>query len=71
MEVPVMVVERTADAVVVPHMAQQILGGVTSALREVERVTGGTHCFEEQPDLLDAALDALAAWITRSRGNPT
>lgn len=66
-----MVVERTADAVVVPHMAQPILGGVTSALREVERVTYSTHCFEEQPDLLDATLDALAAWIGGSTGNPS
>ena len=60
---PVFVGVGTADPVVVPQMAQQIYDGASSSSSAVlVEVKGATHYFENQPDLLAEALDALAAW---------
>jgi hypothetical protein len=34
----------------------------SSSSRVLVEIRGGTHYFENQPDLLAEALDALAAW---------
>jgi hypothetical protein len=35
----------------------------TGARRELVMVPGATHYFENQPDLLADALDALVGWL--------
>ena len=62
-EAPVMVMVGTADPVVVPQMAQQMYDKATRAPRELVVVPGATHYFEQQPDLLDDALDTLVEWL--------
>jgi pimeloyl-ACP methyl ester carboxylesterase len=60
---PVLVSVGTADPVVMPQMARQIYDVATSSSSRVLReVRGGTHYFENQPDLLAEALDGLSAW---------
>jgi pimeloyl-ACP methyl ester carboxylesterase len=70
-DVPVMVVQATADPVVVPQMARAMYDAATRAPRGLELIEGATHYFEEQPDLLAEALDRLAAWIRNSTGDPS
>jgi alpha-beta hydrolase superfamily lysophospholipase len=70
-EVPVMVMLGTADPVVVPSMAQQMYDATTKAPRELRMIPTATHYFENQPDLLDEALDALADWMRKSTGDPS
>jgi pimeloyl-ACP methyl ester carboxylesterase len=69
-DVPVIVVQGTADPVVVPQMAQQMYDAVTSAPRRIELVKGATHYFEGQADLLATTQDTLADWIRQSIGDP-
>ena len=64
-----MVVQGTADPVVVPQMAQQMYDAATNAPRQIELVKGATHYFEGQPDLLARTLDTLAEWIRQSTGD--
>ena len=45
------------------EMAQQMYDKATRAPRELVVVPGATHYFEQQPDLLDDALDALVEWL--------
>jgi pimeloyl-ACP methyl ester carboxylesterase len=53
----------TADPVVVPQMARQMYDAATgTASRTLVEVKGGTHYFENQPEQLAEALDALAAF---------
>jgi pimeloyl-ACP methyl ester carboxylesterase len=60
---PVWVGVGTADPVVTPQMAQQMYDASTAAAsRTLVQVKGGTHYFEDQPDQLAEALDALTAW---------
>ena len=68
-DVPVMVVQGTADPVVVPQMAQQMYDAATGAPRRIELVKGATHYFEGQPELLATTQDALAGWIRQSTGD--
>ena len=68
-DVPVMVVQGTADPVVVPQMAQQMYDAATSAPRRIELVKGATHYFEGQPELLASTQDTLADWIRQSTGD--
>jgi pimeloyl-ACP methyl ester carboxylesterase len=70
-DVPVMVVQGTADPVVVPQMAQQMYDAATSAPRRIELVKGATHYFEGQPELLASTQDTLADWIRQSTGDTT
>jgi pimeloyl-ACP methyl ester carboxylesterase len=69
--VPVMVVQGTADPVVVPQMAQQMYDAATNAPRQLELVKGATHYFEGQADVLASTLDTVADWIRQSTGNTT
>ena len=68
-DVPVMVMQGTADPVVVPQMAQQMYDAATNAPRRIELVEGATHYFEGQPELLASTLDTLAEWIRHSIGD--
>jgi fermentation-respiration switch protein FrsA (DUF1100 family) len=61
--VPVMVMVGTADPLVVPQMAQQMYDAATAAERELVMVPGATHYFENQPDLLDEALESIVEWL--------
>ena len=64
-DVPVSVVQGTADVTVLPAMAQQMHDAATRApVRDLMFVSGGTHYFEGQPELLDQALDHMAQFIT-------
>jgi len=63
-DVPVSVVLGTADVTVLPTMAQQMHDAATRApVRDLRFVSGATHYFEGQPDLLDQALDHIALFI--------
>ena len=63
-EVPVLVVSGTADPTVLPHMGREMFEAATAArAREVVEISGATHYFEGQPELLAQALDRIAAWI--------
>jgi fermentation-respiration switch protein FrsA (DUF1100 family) len=59
---PVMVIVGTADPVVTSVMAPQMFDAATQAPR-VLMVRGAMHYFEDQPDILAEALDAMTAWI--------
>jgi pimeloyl-ACP methyl ester carboxylesterase len=66
-DVPVLVEYGTADPTVLPHMGKEMHDASTSSpARELVEVTGATHYFEGQPQLLDEALDRMTAWIDRS-----
>ncbi len=61
---PFLIVLGTADPTVLPAMAQQMYDAATaSSRRDLHFVTGGTHYFENQPELLAEALDVIAAWL--------
>jgi pimeloyl-ACP methyl ester carboxylesterase len=63
-DVPVIVEYGTADPTVLPHMAQEMHDAASAApARQLVEVAGATHYFEGQPELLDEALDRMAAWI--------
>jgi alpha-beta hydrolase superfamily lysophospholipase len=62
---PLLIVLGTADPTVLPNMAHQMYDAATSSTRrDLHFVKGGTHYFENQPDLLTEALDVIAAWLT-------
>jgi pimeloyl-ACP methyl ester carboxylesterase len=63
LDTPVMVAVGTADPVVVPQMAQQMYDAAVKAPRELLFVKGATHYFENQPEQLAQAQDALVDWI--------
>jgi pimeloyl-ACP methyl ester carboxylesterase len=63
LDTPVMVAVGTADPVVVPQMAQQMYDAAVKAPRELLFVKGATHYFENQPEQLAQAQDALVEWI--------
>ncbi len=64
---PVGVVSPTGDPLVLPHMGQQMHDAATSTSnRKIWEIKGANHYFEGQPELLDQALDALAAWINEA-----
>lgn len=63
-DVPVLVMSGSADPTVLPHMAREMHDAATNApARDLVEIEGASHYFEARPDLLDAALDRLAAWI--------
>lgn len=60
---PILVVIGSADPTVMPAMAQQMFDAATSAeRRQLHVVKNATHYFEDQPELLDEALDTIAEW---------
>jgi pimeloyl-ACP methyl ester carboxylesterase len=61
-QAPVMVMVGTGDPLVTPQMAQQMYDAATGS-RALEMVPGATHYFENQPDLLNQALDTLVEWL--------
>ena len=70
-DVPVSVVLGTADVTVLPTMAQQMHDAATRApVRDLRFVSGATHYFEGQPDLLDQALDHIALFIAEHVRTP-
>ena len=61
---PFLVVLGTADPTVLPDMARQMYDAASSSeRRDLHFVKGGTHYFENQPELLAEALDVIAAWL--------
>jgi pimeloyl-ACP methyl ester carboxylesterase len=62
-EVPVLVVNSTADTTVLPHMAEEMHAAAKDA--ELVMVPGAGHYFEGTPELLAQALDAIADWVQR------
>jgi pimeloyl-ACP methyl ester carboxylesterase len=61
---PLLIVLGTADPTVLPHMAQQMYdAATTSTRRDLQYVKNATHYFENQPELLDEALDIIATWL--------
>lgn len=64
-EAPVLVLNPTADTAVPPHLGRQMYDAVAVAPKEIVELPGATHYFEGQPEILDTALDALAAWVER------
>jgi pimeloyl-ACP methyl ester carboxylesterase len=70
-DVPVSVIQGTADVTVLPAMAQQMHDAATRApVRDLMFVSGGTHYFEGRPDLLGQALDHLAQFIAEHVRTP-
>jgi pimeloyl-ACP methyl ester carboxylesterase len=69
-DVPVCVVLGSADPTVMPAMAEQMhAAAVRAPVRELKMVKGATHYFEGQPDLLDEALDHIAAFVDEHLGS--
>jgi len=63
-DVPTCIVLGTADPTVMPAMAQQMYdAAATAPARQLAMVKGATHYFEGQPELLDEALDRIAAFV--------
>lgn len=63
-DVPILIELGTADPTVLPAMAQQMYAAATaSPHRDLHYITGATHYFENQPELLTEALDVMATWI--------
>lgn len=61
---PLLVVLGTADPTVMPNMAQQMFdAAVSSTDRRLHFVKNATHYFENQPELLNEALDVIAGFI--------
>jgi pimeloyl-ACP methyl ester carboxylesterase len=61
---PFLVVLGTADPTVLPDMARQMYDAASSSeRRDLHFVKGGTHYFENQPELLAEALDVIATWL--------
>lgn len=61
---PFLVVLGSADPTVLPNMAREMFDAATaSQRRDLHFVKGGTHYFENQPELLAEALDVIAAWL--------
>jgi pimeloyl-ACP methyl ester carboxylesterase len=70
-DVPVSVLLGTADPTVMPAMAQQMHDAAEHApVRDLKFVTGATHYFEGQPDLLIQALDHIARFIAEHVRTP-
>jgi fermentation-respiration switch protein FrsA (DUF1100 family) len=70
-DVPVSVLLGTADPTVMPAMAQQMHDAAEHApVRDLKFVTGATHYFEGQPDLLSQALDHIARFIAEHVRTP-
>jgi pimeloyl-ACP methyl ester carboxylesterase len=68
-DVPVLVVSGTADPTVLPHMGREMHDAATAApVRDILDITGATHYFEGQPELLAQALDRIASWIGANLG---
>ncbi len=68
-DVPVMIVSGSADPTVLPQMGREMYEAAAAApVRDVVEIKGATHYFEGQPELLDEALDRIAAWIESSLG---
>ena len=61
--VPTCIVLGTADPTVMPAMAQQMYDAAAAPARQLAMVKGATHYFEGQPELLDEALDCIAAFV--------
>jgi pimeloyl-ACP methyl ester carboxylesterase len=65
-DVPVSVILGTADVSVLPAMAQQMHdAAIRAPVRDLRFVSGATHYFEGQPELLDQALDHIAQFIAQ------
>ena len=66
---PVLIQLGTADPTVMPAMAQQMYDAATAApRRDLHFVSGATHYFENQPELLTETLDTMAAWLSDTLG---
>jgi pimeloyl-ACP methyl ester carboxylesterase len=63
-DVPLAVILGTADPTVMPAMAAEMhAAAIRAPSRRLHLIPGATHYFEGQPDLLDAALDHIAAFV--------
>ena len=62
LETPVLVVGGSADSGSPPVIVNQLYDAVETARRERLIVPGATHYFEQQPDLLRQACEAMVAW---------
>jgi len=70
-DVPVGIVLGTADPTVMPAMAAQMHDAASAApWRDLKMISGATHYFEGQPELLDQALDHIAGFIGTALGGP-
>ena len=71
-DVPVCVVLGSADPTVMPDMGRHMYEVATRAPgRDLKMIIGATHYFEGQPDLLDEALDHIAAFVDAYTGAVT
>jgi pimeloyl-ACP methyl ester carboxylesterase len=59
---PTLVVGGSADTGSPPVVLEQLYDAVGQAKREYVLIQGATHYFENRPDLLAQACDALVAW---------
>jgi pimeloyl-ACP methyl ester carboxylesterase len=68
-DVPLAVVLGSGDPTVLPSMARDMHDAAVKApVRELRMVKGATHYFEGQPELLDEALDCIAAFLDEHVG---
>lgn len=68
-EVPVLIASGTADPTVLPHMGREMFQAASAApVRDLIELSGATHYFEGQPELLTSALDQMVGWIEKNVG---
>jgi pimeloyl-ACP methyl ester carboxylesterase len=62
LEAPVLVVGGSADSGSPPVISRQLYDAIHTARREYLLVPGATHYYENQPDLLRQACEAIVSW---------
>jgi alpha-beta hydrolase superfamily lysophospholipase len=61
--VPVLVVYGTADSAALPHHARESYDAAPPERRKLVALSGATHYFAGQPELLEHACDEIASWL--------
>jgi pimeloyl-ACP methyl ester carboxylesterase len=62
LEAPVLVVGGSADSGSPPVISRQLYDAIHTARREYLLLPGATHYYENQPDLLRQACEAIVSW---------
>lgn len=66
LQTPTLVVGGSADTGSPPVVLEQLYEAVESAKREYVLIPGATHYFEDRPDLLHQACDAMVTWTANA-----
>jgi alpha-beta hydrolase superfamily lysophospholipase len=61
--IPVLVVHGTADKTCTPEQSRMMYDAVTHDRKDIVSIAGARHYFDGQPELIDAAADAIVTWL--------